>query len=75
MIVKFGSGNVKEREFPVGTSLLTIIETMRHALGYSQDVEAHIGGVPQQGSLTIGNGLSNDMVVSIHDKPKGKQRA
>ena len=74
----YGSGNEVNKtlgnapgNLPPGTTLDQAISSLRPSLGYGQNVEGHIGGVPQNGSLALQDG----MTVSIHDKACGKALA
>lgn len=68
--IKFGSGNELVKEFPEGTSLGCAIKNphVRGALGYGENVEGHIGGVPQDDSLTLRDG----MTVSVNSRACAK---
>lgn len=62
--VRYGSGNVITREFPAGTTLGQILANARPALGFGENVEGHVGGVPQQATLVP----NSSMDISVHDK-------
>jgi len=68
--IRYGTGNETTTEFPDGTTLSDVIgnPNVRGLLGYGQNVVGHIGGIPQQDSLTLFNGV----VVEIHDKQSQK---
>ena len=63
--VKFGTGNELSKDFPLGTTLGCVLKNqfVKGALGYGENVQGFIGGVPQADSTLIADG----MTVSVHN--------
>ena len=68
--IKYGTGNELSKDFPAGTTLGCVIgnQHVRGALGYGQNVQGHVGGVPQNDSTLIFEG----MTISVNDKACSK---
>lgn len=68
MLIRYSSGNERRKTYPAGTTHGFVLADNRPVLGYGQNVEGWIGGVPQSESLIV----DDSMTIDVHDKPQGK---
>lgn len=64
--VKYGSGNSLTKTFPVGTTVDGVLknDAIKGALGFGNNVEGHVDGVPQTGSTSLRDGIT----LAVYDK-------
>ncbi len=81
MIFRYGSGNEITKTIGTapgnirpGTTLKAAIDMVRTALGFTQNVQGHIGSVPQDDSLLLTTEMQN-VTVSIQDKAQEKHQS
>ena len=69
--IQYGDGNERTYEAPDGSTIGSILRDPRNqaALGYGDNVEAHVGGMIQSGSTPSFSGIR----ISVHDKACAKQ--
>lgn len=68
--IKYGTGNTLTRNFTTPITIRQILQdrTIKGALGYGDNVEGRLGGVPQPDT----NNLVNGDVLEVFDKACSK---
>lgn len=68
--IRYGSGNTLTKDFPEGTSVGCVLTNtaVKAALGYGNNVQGNVSGVPVPDSNTIYSG----MTISVTDKACNK---
>lgn len=66
--VRFGGANEITRDFPAGTTVNTILNTVRGALGFGANVQAMIARRHVEGNYPVGQ----DVVIDVETKANQK---